>query len=290
MTTYEVLDALVLIARAPAEATRHAHDTYNKMPIDVKIPIMSRARGHVFNSFGNPGLNVVTFDCARAARAASEIAGYRDHYDHRAVEIATEIMAEALMAKPYLKPEEFALLMSPWGPYLGEEWTGVEGAGTEKPPPVVQAVRNETATQKKVRQREARRDAAKETKIAQREERTRIRDEKAREKSKAKAEKPVARAHVAAAPIDLEAAILGMNGPIEVHAMPIKAPRLVSEHGVRIFWAKRLAKWILLVPPPSMAMITKEKFDTQEAAREFADANGWPVLGVMIPKEGGPNE
>lgn len=294
MTTYEVLDVLVLIARAPAEATRHAHDTYNKMAIDTKIPIMAKARSHVFNTFGNPGINVLTFDCARASRAASQLAGYRDHYDYRAVEIATEITATALMSKAYLKPEEFALLMQPWGPFLGEEFTTTEGAGTEQPPAPAPTPRNETASQRKVRQREARRDAAKDAKEAAAGERARLRNEKAKAKSDAKKSAPIVKKHVVEA-IDLESAILGVGSSLEFKVIPrVSDPKFVTTHslaeGVRIFWAKRLSKWIIIVAPPSMAMMTKEKFDSQDAAREFADANGWPVIGVMIPKEGGPNE
>lgn len=292
MTPYEVLDVLELIKAAPPEAVRAAHDTYNRMEINEKIPVMSRARGFVSAAFGNLGINVLTIDCRRAAWPASKGAGYADHYDHRCIEICAEITCEALMAKPYLKPSEFQLLMRPFGPMLGSPWTDEDGCATEAPPvPADQGFRNESAVQRKARLREEKRHTAEDARA----ERQRERAEKRIEKLKAKRGKPkpepeTTLAHtVEAEAIDLVSAALSLDAAQKV--FPAKFPKPKPEptpKGVRIFWAKRYSKWLLLVPAPSMAMATSDRFDTQDAAREFADANGWPIIGVMIPRTGGP--
>lgn len=303
MTPFEVVEILDLIAVAPREATRFAHDTYNRMEVNEKIPVMVRARGFSASAFGVKGVEVITINSRQCSYKAGRTAGYVDHYDFRCVEICTEIALSALMAKPYLKPAEFSLLMRPWGPYLGEAYTNEDGCSTEVPPPTqMAAIRNETSTQKKVRMRKEKRTATEDA----RRERSAIRAEARVQKLKVKraAEKATIKKHVVNDPPHeaafsdgpwnephqrtLEETILAMSGPIEVVAMPIKAPRIVSENGVRIFYSKRYVKWLLLSPAPSMAMATSDRFDSQDAAREFADANGWPVIGVMIPKGGLP--
>lgn len=314
MTPEELLDALALVRKASAEQTKRAIQLHTALKVDETIVVRHKAEDCVFRAFGHKGIDAIRMDAATCGRSAAKAAELRDHYDWRKVEIATEMLAAGLIAKPYLKAAEFTYLIKPWADVLPEELRSTEGCESDEPPPPPQQIRNVTAKERKRQDKALARDKSKQQREQRREERRVARAEKrsaqqrAQDKLAAKARGGTATGSVAGNPTeaalrrpelsedDLVSAALGLT---EVSERPSPPPReqrepiarskdnwaIPPDNQVRALYAKRDQRWWLVMPEGSNARVCAEKFGELVDAQTFALEKGWTVVRVQGPQQ-----
>ena len=276
VTPSETLDALLLVAQAEPEATQKVVQSYDQQDAKERAAVLDRARGHIHGIFGIAGINLVTIDASKAGRTAAYRAKLGDPYRHRTAEAATQALCCALLAKPYLKPAEFSLLVRPWAPHLPEELVSVEGAGSEPPPEAPNRERQVSSKEKAAQERAMARDDRKRQREARREERQAARaDQRERQQLPELSED------------EIVAAALGVEKVEAIVPKPRRertaAPgqRGISgdpSQGVRIRYAR--GSWIV-IEAESNKRCHADWFESEELAEAAVKSAGWTLLRVV---------
>jgi hypothetical protein len=300
---YELLG--LRVQPAERETTLRALAAFERLKIDERVPLVHRSDDYVFRSFGNQGINTIRVPSAHVARQAAHAAGIDDYYEVRKLEVSVEMLASALLAKPYLKADEFTYLIGPWASVLPEEVRSTEGCNTDEPPPPPKAIPQLPAKERKAQDKKAAREQRKAEREAAREERRAARAEQRVEQqtqrklsAQQKAQLKLAGKLNAPAPPPLPSdediinAALGVTAVIpRDQAREPRAPVTRTRTGwaeppdgqVRIMWARRDQRWWIVLPE-SNARVCEEKFEQLDAAQAFAASRGWTVGKVQQPR------